>query len=68
MWKHKDFLHIYSIVVVDEAYYDFSRKSFVSQIEKHNNLVILRTLSKIGLAGLRVGFAIADPLIIDQIN
>lgn len=56
------------IVVVDEAYYDFSHKSFVSQIEKHNNLVILRTLSKIGLAGLRVGFAIADPLIIDQIN
>jgi len=56
------------IVVIDEAYYDFSHKSFVAQIEKHNNVVILRSLSKIGLAALRVGFAIADPLIIDQIN
>ncbi len=56
------------IVVVDEAYYDFARKSFVGKIEKHNNLVVLRSLSKIGLAGLRVGFGVADPLIIDQIN
>ena len=56
------------IVVVDEAYYDFSHKSFVNQIEKHNNLVVLRSLSKIGLAAIRVGFAIADPLIIKQIN
>ncbi|MBV51573.1 MAG: histidinol-phosphate transaminase [Nitrospinae bacterium] len=56
------------IVVVDEAYYDFARKSFVGEINKHNNLVVLRSLSKIGLAGLRVGFGVADPLIIDQIN
>jgi len=56
------------IVVIDEAYHDFSKKSYVTQIEKHNNVVILRSLSKIGLAALRVGFAIADPLIIDQIN
>lgn len=56
------------IVVIDEAYYDFSRKSFLSEISKHNNLVILRSLSKIGLAGLRVGFGIADPLIIKEIN
>ena len=56
------------IVVIDEAYHDFSRKSFVNQVNKHNNLVILRSLSKIGLAGLRVGFGIADPLIINEIN
>lgn len=56
------------IVVVDEAYYDFSRKSFIGEIGKHNNLVILRSLSKIGLAGLRVGFGVADPVIIDQLN
>jgi len=56
------------IVVVDEAYHDFARKSFLSQLPRHNNLVILRSLSKIGLAGLRVGYAVADPIIIDQID
>jgi len=56
------------IVVLDEAYHDFSGKSFLSELPKHNNLVILRSLSKIGLAALRVGYAVADPLIIDQID
>lgn len=56
------------IVVLDEAYYDFAGKSFLSELPKHNNLVILRSLSKIGLAALRVGYAVADPLIIDQID
>ena len=35
---------------------------------KHNNLIIIRSLSKIGLAALRIGYAVADPVIIDQIN
>jgi histidinol-phosphate aminotransferase len=56
------------IVVLDEAYHDFARKSFLSELPKHNNLVILRSLSKIGLAALRVGYAVADPLIINQID
>ena len=56
------------IVVIDEAYHDFSRKSFINQIEKHNNLVVLRSLSKIGLAALRVGFGVADPSVINEIN
>ena len=56
------------IVVLDEAYHDFAGKSFISELPKHNNLVILRSLSKIGLAALRVGYAVADPLIINQID
>jgi histidinol-phosphate aminotransferase len=56
------------IVVLDEAYHDFARKSFISELPKHNNLIILRSLSKIGLAALRVGYAVADPIIIDQID
>ena len=56
------------IVVVDEAYHDFARKTFLSELPRHNNLVILRSLSKIGLAALRVGYAVADPVIIDQID
>lgn len=56
------------IVVADEAYYDFSKKSFIQDLGKHNNLIVLRSLSKIGLAGLRVGYGVADTYIIEQIN
>lgn len=57
------------VVVVDEAYQPFSgRNEFLPLIGKHRNLVILRTLSKIGLAGLRVGFMVADPAVINEVN
>jgi histidinol-phosphate aminotransferase len=56
------------IVVLDEAYQDFSGKTFLNQMEKHNNLVILRSLSKIGLAGLRVGYGIFPTLLAEQVN
>lgn len=58
-----------SIVVVDEAYQPFaSDKGFVPMLKDYGNLVIMRTLSKIGLAGLRVGFMIANEDIIGQVN
>ncbi len=56
------------IVVLDEAYHDFAGKTFLKQMEKHNNLVILRSLSKIGLAGLRVGYGIFPTLLAQQVN
>lgn len=57
------------LVVIDEAYQMFSnKKSFLSLLKKHENLIILKTLSKIGLAGLRVGFMIADSKIIKEVN
>jgi histidinol-phosphate aminotransferase len=56
------------IVVLDEAYFDFAQKSFCGEIENNNNLILLRSLSKIGLAALRVGYGMADPFIIQQIN
>ena len=57
------------LVIVDEAYQPFSeKKSFIPLMKEYKNLVILRTLSKIGLAGLRVGFVIADADIIDEVN
>jgi histidinol-phosphate aminotransferase len=50
-----------AIVVVDEAYAEFANTSAVECIERHPNLVVLRTFSKwAGLAGLRVGYAVAD--------
>lgn len=56
------------IVVLDEAYFDFAQQSFYQEIKNHNNLIVLRSLSKIGLAALRVGYGMADPYIIEQIN
>lgn len=58
------------IVVVDEAYIDFSSTpSFINQLEKYNNLVILQTFSKAwGLAGLRLGMAFSSPEIIQLMN
>lgn len=49
------------IVVVDEAYYAFADASFLSRVDEFPNLVVLRTVSKIGMAGLRLGYAIAAP-------
>jgi histidinol-phosphate aminotransferase len=58
-----------SLVVVDEAYQPFSsKKGFLPFLRDYKNLVIMRTLSKIGLAGLRVGFLIADKEIINEVN
>jgi len=57
------------IIVIDEAYFEYAGKSVVSLVKKYDNLVILRTLSKwAGLAGLRIGYAIASPAIISVVN
>jgi histidinol-phosphate aminotransferase len=57
------------IVVIDEAYQPFSsEKGFLPLLKDYGNLVIMRTLSKIGLAALRLGFLIADDAIIGEVN
>jgi histidinol-phosphate aminotransferase len=58
------------IVVVDEAYINFSRqKTFIQELTEYSNLVVLQTLSKAwGLAGLRVGMAFASEEIIEVMN
>jgi histidinol-phosphate aminotransferase len=43
------------LVVLDEAYHAFAGQSFMDQLGKHDNLLVMRTLSKQGLAGLRLG-------------
>ncbi|KTD32083.1 histidinol-phosphate aminotransferase (imidazole acetol-phosphate transaminase) [Legionella moravica] len=59
-----------SVIVVDEAYIEFARtKSAVSLLNRYENLVILRTLSKAsGLAGLRLGSIIAQAHVIEAFN
>ena len=58
------------IVVIDEAYINFSRqKTFIQELTEYANLVILQTLSKAwGLAGLRIGMAFASEEIIEVMN
>ena len=59
-----------TLLVIDEAYYEFaashSNNNSIDWLAKHPNLIITRTFSKIyGLAGLRLGYALAHPSIID---
>ncbi len=50
-----------ALVIVDEAYADFGNTSVIDMVKKHDNLVVLRTFSKMyGLAGLRIGYALMD--------
>jgi histidinol-phosphate aminotransferase len=58
------------IVVIDEAYIDFSSKtSFVSLISKYKNLIITQTFSKsYGMAGIRLGMLFGNPQIINYLN
>jgi histidinol-phosphate aminotransferase len=58
------------IVVIDEAYIDFSDKpSFITRVEKYPNLILMQTFSKaFGLASVRVGMAFADPAVIQYFN
>jgi histidinol-phosphate aminotransferase len=61
------------VVVLDEAYCDFvAEKNYpdsVSLLKKYDNIIILRTFSKLeGLAGLRLGYGIADPQLLTYLN
>jgi histidinol-phosphate aminotransferase len=58
------------IVVIDEAYIDFSeRESYLSKLKDYPNLIVLQTFSKAwGLASVRLGMAFADPDIIGYFN
>ena len=56
------------IVVIDEAYYEFTDKSFAKLVLQHNNLIVLRTMSKwAGLAGLRIGYGFFNKELVQQL-
>ena len=56
------------MVVVDEAYFSFAGETFIAELDEHPNLIVLRTLSKIGMAGLRVGIMAAGRDVVSEVN
>jgi len=56
------------LVVVDEAYYPYAGHTLMEDLGRYDNLLILRTLSKVGLAGLRLGMLIGPGPWLEQIN
>lgn len=60
---------ISSLVIVDEAYYEFSRETALPLLKEFSNLMIIRTFSKaFGLAGIRLGYLIANEEIVEELK
>jgi histidinol-phosphate aminotransferase len=56
------------LVVVDEAYHVFARKSFMPRLAEFPNMVVVRTVSKLGLAGIRLGYLAGRPEWVQEFN
>lgn len=56
------------LVVMDEAYQPFSSKSYIDRLARHPHVLLMRTLSKFGLAGVRLGYMMGAKALIDQID
>jgi histidinol-phosphate aminotransferase len=56
------------LVVVDEAYEPFADQSFMDKVLQFPNVVVIRTLSKMGLAGIRLGYLAGSKAWVEQIN
>lgn len=56
------------LVVLDEAYQPFARRSWMPRLRDFPNLVVMRTVSKIGLAGIRIGYLAADPALTAELE
>ncbi len=56
------------LVVIDEAYQPFAEDSFMGRLGQHGNMLVMRTVSKLGLAGLRLGVLAAAPALINELN
>ena len=60
--------HAPGLVVIDEAYHAFSGESFISRLEEFENLLVMRTFSKSGLAGIRLGFLLGEASVLEELE
>ncbi|MEO5698765.1 MAG: histidinol-phosphate transaminase [Burkholderiaceae bacterium] len=56
------------LVVFDEAYQPFSSRSWMDKLERHDHVLVMRTLSKFGLAGVRLGYLVGAAALVDEID
>jgi histidinol-phosphate aminotransferase len=56
------------LVVMDEAYQPFASRSYIDRIARHENVLLMRTLSKFGLAGVRIGYMLGRSALIAEID
>jgi histidinol-phosphate aminotransferase len=56
------------LVVMDEAYQPFASKSYIDRIARHSHVLLMRTLSKFGLAGVRLGYMVGPKALIAEID
>ena len=56
------------LVVIDEAYQPFSSRSYIDRIARHDHVLLMRTLSKFGLAGARLGYLVGPRALVAEID
>ena len=56
------------LVVIDEAYQPFSSRSYIDRVGGHGHVLLMRTLSKFGLAGVRIGYLLGPQALIAEID
>jgi histidinol-phosphate aminotransferase len=58
----------FGLAIVDEAYEPFAQQTFMHRLPEFDNLVVMRTVSKLGLAGIRLGYMSAAPQLLEQFD
>jgi histidinol-phosphate aminotransferase len=56
------------LVVIDEAYQPFASRSYIDRVALHEHVLVMRTLSKFGLAGIRLGYMLGPKALIEQVD
>ena len=56
------------LVVIDEAYQPFASRSYIDRLARHDHVLLMRTLSKFGLAGVRIGYMMGPEQLVAQVD